>query len=209
MMLDRCNMKKEPEDAVSAVIGVMLMLSVVVILAVVVSMYAGNLASLGDRTPQTTMDCSITRGTTVADGVFEILVSSVSVPVRSSDLEIVTSWSTQNRTDITTTIYGGNTTTGKRDVSENNTAHINMPYGIGPSILGTVETDVAKMGATQSFGVYALGPDMILRATTEEGMQALLGENWTHLVPGDPVRVKVVYVPTNGLLFDSTVVVSR
>lgn len=208
-MLDTCNMKKSRDSAVSAVIGVMLMLSVVVILAVVVSMYAGNLAVLGDRTPQATMDCSITLGKTNADGVFEILVSSVSVPVRSSDLEIVTSWSAQDTTDITRTIYGGNTTTGKRDASVNNTGSINMPYGIGPSISGTVETDVARMGAAQSFGVYALGPDMILRATTEEGMQALLGENWRHLVPGDTVRVKVVYVPTSGMLFDSTVVVSR
>jgi FlaG/FlaF family flagellin (archaellin) len=195
----------ETDDGVSAVIGVMLMLSVVVILAVVVSMYAGNLAVFKEQTPQVTLQCAISRGPTDIDAVFQMFVSSSSSVVKTSDVQIVTSWSALNSS--MQTIYGGNTTTGKPDGSQKNTPKLNMPYGIGPGVSGEVKTSVDDMTDNQSFGAYTLVPNTILRAATPDGMKAVLGEGWTDLSPGDKVRVKMIYLPTSGLLYDNVVVV--
>ncbi len=201
--------EKIPEEGVSAVIGVMLMLSVVVILAVVVSMYAGNLAGFTEKTPQVTLQGMISRGSSHddSDAVFEMVVSSSSEIVRTADLQLTTSWSTQDTSNVP--IHGGNTTTGRADGSQMNVGSLNMPYGIGPGIIGEVKTDPALMTKNQSFGVYTLSPNTILRATTANGMKAVLGENWTYLKPGDKVRVKLIYIPTGGLLYDTIVAVSR
>ena len=40
-----------------------------------------------------------------------------------------------------------------------------------------------------------------------DALDAILGEGWIHLQPGDTVDVTLIHVPTNGVLFSKTVTV--
>ena len=72
----------------------------------------------------------------------------------------------------------------------------------------------------QSFGAYNMsalsvpvgypkGTVNILNNISESAtaLDAILGEKWTHLKPGDTVDVTLIHVPTNGVLFSKTVTV--
>jgi archaeal type IV pilus assembly protein PilA len=88
-------MKQLNDKAVSPVVGVMLMLVVVIIIAAVVSGFAGGLMKGTQSAPQLTMDVHIANNGVYATSYFKAAVTSVSAPIKTHDLEIVTSWSSQ------------------------------------------------------------------------------------------------------------------
>ncbi|MDV0443139.1 hypothetical protein McpCs1_05070 [Methanocorpusculaceae archaeon Cs1] len=96
IMQRRTNTKKD--DAVSPVVGVMLMLVVTIIIAAVVSMYAGGLIGSAEKAPTLTMDVTIKNTGYYATSVFEAKVMSVSEPIATKDLKLVTSWKASNKT---------------------------------------------------------------------------------------------------------------
>ncbi|WP_292368071.1 type IV pilin N-terminal domain-containing protein [Methanoregula sp. UBA64] len=81
------------ESAVSPVVGVMLMLIVVIIIAAVVSGFAGGLMKGTQSAPQLVMDVKIANNGYYPTSYFKAEVTSVSAPIKTSDLKIVTSWS--------------------------------------------------------------------------------------------------------------------
>ena len=42
-------------------------------------------------------------------------------------------------------------------------------------------------------------------ATDMDAMQAILGQNWWHLRPGDIVKVKLVHIPSGKVIFEKDV----
>ena len=82
------------EEAVSPVIGVMLMLVVTIIIAAVVSAFAGGLIGNDDqKAPKLTMDAKIVNTGYWSSSYFKAEVTGVDEPIDTRDLKIMTSWS--------------------------------------------------------------------------------------------------------------------
>ncbi|MEN6609959.1 MAG: type IV pilin, partial [Methanoregulaceae archaeon] len=104
------------ERAISPVVGVMLMLVVVIIIAAAVSAYSGNLlAGIGKKAPTLSMDVKVVQTGDWHGSGFFATVTSVSEPIRTKDLRIVTSWTGKvqhvegSSAYTSTTVSDGNT----------------------------------------------------------------------------------------------------
>lgn len=84
-------LKRNYDEAVSPVVGVMLMLVVTIIIAAVVSGFAGGLINSQEATPSANFDVSLT------DDSISLKVQSISEDISSKDLVIVLSNATQTR----------------------------------------------------------------------------------------------------------------
>jgi len=100
-------MRKNGDDAVSPVVGVMLMLVVTIIIAAVVSGFAGGLiGGNNQKAPTLAMDVKISNSGSWVGSGFSATVTSVSDPIPTKDLKIVTSWTA---TSNGAPLVGGNT----------------------------------------------------------------------------------------------------
>jgi len=83
-------------SAVSPVVGVMLMLAVVIIIAAVVSGFAGGLIGQGSgqKAPTLSMDVQISNSGSWRASEISMDVTGVSEPIPTRDLKIITSWTT-------------------------------------------------------------------------------------------------------------------
>ncbi len=107
---EKMRYRKNCDTAVSPVVGVMLMLIVVIIIAAVVSGFAGNLVSGNkNKDPSLTLDLDIANSGHWSNSYFKGEVTSVSAPIDTKNLKIVTSWSKTFPNG--STIRGGATTT--------------------------------------------------------------------------------------------------
>jgi len=156
----------EKEHAVSPVVGVMLMLVVTIIIAAVVAGFSGGLiGKVDNKAPSLSMDAKIINMGSWAGSGFYATVNSVSVPIATRDLKIVTSWSATNRTDYVT-ILGGNTSlSGSTNVNvvgdPATTVNLVAPFGGGPGVngsetIGSVDIVVNFSSRWQQFGNYSL-----------------------------------------------------
>lgn len=165
-------LKRNHDEAVSPVVGVMLMLVVTIIIAAVVSGFAGGLASGNTQTvPNLAMDVKITNtGSWIGSG-FKTTVTGVSEAIPTSDLKLVTQWKTTYRLN-STVLRGGATTIGgvpnvdcwvgmkmnRRDV--NSTA----PFGSGSGVNGAVNPTCPFDKPAQQFGNYTFIPGTSMSA---------------------------------------------
>jgi len=154
-------MRKNGDDAVSPVVGVMLMLVVTIIIAAVVSGFAGGLiGGNNQKAPTLAMDVKISNSGSWVGSGFSATVTSVSDPIPTKDLKIVTSWTA---TSNGAPLVGGNTvyplsananytvpasggTGGLKDMT--------APFGSGPGVAGTFNPTAPS--AEQQFGNYTL-----------------------------------------------------
>ncbi|MDD1689955.1 MAG: type IV pilin N-terminal domain-containing protein [Methanoregula sp.] len=132
--------RKNGDEGVSPVIGVMLMLVVVIIIAAVVSGFAGGLVGGNNqKSPTLTMDVKISNtGSWIGSG-FTATVTSVSEPIASKNLKLVTSWKTTNR-DTGASLSGGNTSmphvnnVASPKIGSGELISSNAPYGSGAGV---------------------------------------------------------------------------
>ena len=229
--------RKNGDDAVSPVVGVMLMLVVTIIIAAVVSGFAGGLIGDAKKAPSLTMDVQIKNTGYYASSVFKADVLSVSEPIATKDIKLITSWTNSAGTK------GGAVVTGTANVFGWSGAGFptqgTAPWGYGQ---GVKKVNTGKPGETeQQFGNYILlggttmyaypagqsGGFMTGNGTTGygvvtssvyegfgaddttqvDGMQAVLGKNWETLKTGDIVNVKLVHVPSGMTMYKNNVVV--
>lgn len=228
------NMRKNTE-AVSPVVGVMLMLVVTIIIAAVVSAFAGGMVSNEQKAPTGTFECKIVNDGTWGGSGFNLQVLAVSEPIQTKDIKLTTSWKASDGTS------GGTTITGPA-VGEPNTHYkdgankYHSPLGFGAHVDGWKAS--GDYAVTQYYGNYTLlaGTTMhnspygwsaayggygVSAGTHYEytdgsayqftrdvdGVQAILGEEWYHLMPGDKVNVKLTHIPTGTVLFEKDVAV--
>ncbi|WP_052418807.1 type IV pilin [Methanolacinia paynteri] len=178
-------MTMKNDQAVSPVVGVMLMLVVTIIIATVVSGFAGGLVAGGSqKSPDLAMDVKITNSGTWANSGFSAIVTGVSDPIQTSDLKIVTSWKKNGS-------IGGNISVGNVvNVNEPSivSAGLNVasiaPYGFG---MATVAGESAINGSSlrpnnapeRWFGNYSLAPGVSMSAQPFGGMNDGTGGNYT------------------------------
>ncbi|MEN6609797.1 MAG: type IV pilin N-terminal domain-containing protein [Methanoregulaceae archaeon] len=231
-----CSYGKSRDDGVSPVVGVMLMLVVTIIIAAVVSAYAGGLGKTTDTAPTGSFDVHISNDGTWGGSAFHADVLAVSDAIPTKDLKIVTAWKSANGTPGGATIIGPLTTPNTN--YEGGIKNYTSPLGFGPSIEGWESAGNYIVG--QHFGNYSLiaGSSMhnsaagystttggygvtpsaryqystgsYLLAPGEGGvdaMMAILGNNWYVLRPGDAVHVKFIHIPSGKVIFDKDITV--
>ena len=228
---------ERPEDAVSPVVGVMLLLVVTVIIAAVVATFASGLVSTQQAAPTVAADVEILSVDSFASGggagKFEMKIVAVSDDVPTKDLKLVTKYVVNSRDDPKEKVSGGNVTYGKvnntKYTTTTRTYEYASPIGFGPGVQGSAVTS-GQYDTNQQFGYYSLTEgtymqntgayqqvgdvyptkvDAVLGAMYDgtDALDAILGKEWTHLKPGDTVDVTLIHVPTNGVLFSKTVTV--
>ena len=207
--------RREGDDAVSPVVGVMLMLVVTIIIAAVVSAFAGGSVSGSQKAPSADVQITIMNGGDYSSSHFTMKILGVSDPIPTKSLKIMTSWTD---TSTGTVVAGGNTTyageanvyiPGEMSVFVGN---ITVPTGYGNGVnawanstyhppnaqwgnfvltSGTVTTD----GPATDYGVeggasanYQYSPSHI----GIDPMQAILGGQWNDLQQGDIVNVRII-----------------
>ena len=152
--------KNTGEDAVSPVVGVMLLLVVTVIIAAVVATFASGLVTTQQTVPTLAADVKIVSVDSFASsggaGKFEMNVVAVSEDIPTKDLKLVTKYSVNNRTtgELVTTGNGA-TVYGKVNNTKYNGYEYVAPLGFGPGVQGTAVIS-GKYGENQWFGNYAL-----------------------------------------------------
>ena len=196
-------MKCWNDTAVSPVIGVMLMLVVTIIIAAVVSGFAGGLVGDGSKNaPSLTMDVKISNtGTWVGSG-FSATVTGVSESIPTKDLKIVTSWKTKMKNNLGTAneelslVSNGTIITGG-DTSVGGVKNVNVveppsssafqsiaPYGFGFSTAGQAAISESSERpykiVERQFGSYTLTPGVSLSAKPYGSMQDGTGKGYTY-----------------------------
>ena len=210
--------KGKGEDAVSPVVGVMLMLFVTVIIAAVVSAFAGGFTSGGSQAaPTISLDVQvINTGSAYGSGFFAT-VTSVSAPVKTQNLRLITAWSTTNRTHTDQALNGGN----RSAYVSGSTVEV-PPLGYGPGITdgvtngdnfgnytlvagtGLVATpDLSYGNATQSVQPYQYPTPVV------DDISKVLGTNWQNLKEGDIVTVSLVDVSSGKIIYQKSIPVTE
>jgi len=155
---------KRGEEAVSPVVGVMLMLVVTIIIAAVVSALAGGLGTSTAKSPTLAMDVTIKNTGLAASSYILFDVQAVSDPIPTSDLKITTSWTAANGE------RGGNTTAAGLNYPNTLTGSATkyqyqspLGFGKGVTIVGTQQKTSAPYDAGQMFGNYTLTPGTTMK----------------------------------------------
>ncbi len=187
-------MKLSNNNAVSPVIGVMLMLIVTIIIAAVVSGFGGSLIGTTQKAPTLTMDVNIINMGSWTGSGFYANVRTVSQPIPTSNIKIVTSWTATN---------GGNPVSGGNTIVPNvvNTFYwvdpqhssfgqkaesdVFAPFGNGPGINGSTtfggeDTNANIFSKTdQMFGNYTLVPGTSMNAPAAgAATPKIIGGTW-------------------------------
>jgi archaeal type IV pilus assembly protein PilA len=230
-----CFYEKSRDDGVSPVVGVMLMLVVTIIIAAVVSAYAGGLAKTSNEPPSVAMDVTIKNSGEWRNSYIQFDVKSVSAPFSSGDLKIVTSWASANGT------AGGNTTMKGLNAPNTHTGSggtsYQSPLGYGSGVANwkttspfpreqqfgnyTLTTGTTMKATAYGYTSYGAGYGVVtpytytdkgsywITATDIDGMQAILGGNWYDLRAGDTVKVMVMHIPSGKMIFEKNVQVVK
>ncbi|MDD1729797.1 MAG: type IV pilin N-terminal domain-containing protein [Methanospirillum sp.] len=157
------------ESGVSPVIAVMLMLVVTIIIAAVVSGFAGSLANANSaKAPSLNLDVKISNSGSYMGSGFSAAVTGVSEPIRTKDLKLITQWKT------TSGVSGGNTSIGG---TNNFDCYVGMgtnaeyttsvaPYGFGQGVNSSYTQNPTKPYTVygQQFGNYTLIPGTTMSA---------------------------------------------
>ena len=250
-----CTQEKTRENAVSPVIGVMLMLVVTIIIAAVVSAYAGGLGSTQKKAPSISLESHVKNTGLWDSSYFDFKVLSVSEPIPSKDIRIVTTWKSAATGEkggsnisgwspsFTRTKGGlsvkGNVVYGSHSSSTKMVSHI--PYGFGPGVNASTTVSSYGPGGTfwpdQMFGNYTILGGTTLHnspcsnygktassptslpyeytgtdvgydpATDTDATQALFGDNWGKLRPGDVVNIRWVHLPSGKIIYNQDITV--
>ncbi|WP_421909982.1 type IV pilin N-terminal domain-containing protein [Methanolacinia petrolearia] len=153
------------EDAVSPVVGVMLMLVVTIIIAAVVSGFAGGLVDSTESAPSITMDVEIKNTGLFATSGFKATVLSVSEPIPTSDLRLTTRWTASDKSNTSETISrvaisdGSDNVFGWTAGRMLNVAAAPWGYGTGIEEVSTGNPN----NVDQQFGNYALSSGTVMK----------------------------------------------
>jgi FlaG/FlaF family flagellin (archaellin) len=199
------------QDAVSPVVGVMLMLVVTIIIAAVVSAFAGGLGGSQQKAPQASIEVQIktnadnTMGGTSTVMTFKDLSSE---PIPTKDLAIVTYYTNKNGT-----VYKNKqvATSDAVRLDSWNTKLTRVPF------LNDMRYGYYGNNTAVDFGNYTWNSGDLLSTGDTAGTAALLAINSTDqpytiadtagFGPGSVVDVKILHIPSGQYIFNKEVIV--
>jgi FlaG/FlaF family flagellin (archaellin) len=180
----------EPPDdaAVSPVVGIMLLLTITLILAAIISGMTGGLAQTQKKPPQLVFEASMVNNGTVSEGsFFDMQVISVSESIPTRDLKIQTEWKDTGSREHLTVITPGSANPG-------------VPLGSGPGVTGS-----------KDFGNYTLVAGTRLHANAShfsdgyKGMNATFSDSWINITEGTPLRIQFIHIPSGAIIADKEI----
>jgi archaeal type IV pilus assembly protein PilA len=149
------------ENAVSPVVGVMLMLVVTIIIAAVVSAFAGGLSTGSKAAPVASFECHISNSGSWGDSMFDIAVLSIDKAIPTKDIKLVTTWTNTSGYPVVTTISGPASTPNTyyncpSGVTDHTlcTGNYTSPLGFGPGVNRTIAA--GNYYTDQHWGNYSL-----------------------------------------------------
>lgn len=171
--------EEKKDSAVSPVVGIMLMITITLILAAIISGMTGGIAQKQEKPPQLLFEASAyINPDTEKNSYFDIRIVSVSQGIPTRDLKLITEWKgtgLPNRTVITPSdIY---------------------PLGYNPGGSGSFK-----------FGDYTLmaGTRLNANETDKDSMDATI-KNWTYIQDGTPIRIQFIHVPSGAVIADKEI----
>lgn len=201
------NRENVQEHGVSPVVGVMLMLVVTIIIAAVVSAFAGGLNSGTQKAPQASIDVKIKTGMDDTMGGTNTVMTFTELsgdPIPTKDLAIVTYYKNsagtifknkQTATSLATDLYGYGDTTRVPFIND-------MRYGYSGN------------NPAKDFGNYTWKTGDVLSTGSTAGTAQLLAIN-SSTIPytisdsdfgsGSIVDVKILHVPSGQYIFNKEV----
>ena len=221
---------KKGEEAVSPVVGVMLMLVVTIIIAAVVSAFAGSAVGGTQKAPSANVEIHVKNGGYSSTSYFSMKVLGVSDPIPTKNLKVITSWTTTDRT-TGKAVSGGNTTysgLGSASSQDDSTySSFSVPTGYGAGVNGwansTNHVPAAQWGnftltsgtatsdsPSSDYGNSTYSVSQYQYPTSHTGIdpiQAILGGQWYDLKAGDVVTVRVIDIPSGKEIADQQVTV--
>jgi len=184
--------KKNGEDGISPVIGVMLMLVVTIIVAAVVSGFAGGLVNGQQKSPTLSMDVKIWNTGSYMGSGFTAKVLGVSQPINTKDLKMVTTWTTTMKDPSSVDLSASQAALSKGTVfnggnaalpnsanvqcyqgmgTKTTTTWATAPFGIGTGFTSSNSNPMDPVGSSASgyqkaqwFGQYSLQQGTIIYA---------------------------------------------
>jgi len=222
-------MESKKDDAVSPVVGVMLMLVVTIIIAAIVSAFAGGLATGKEKAPQASFETHIKLTGGMSGGPSMIMKHLGGDPINTHNVKLLTSWANASG------IYHMHSTTAAQYVNEtevyynskNASSHYNLssmnthtssytynePYlvvaGTYPCS-GDPDTDTPLW-----FGNYVIQAGDVIKVDTNLAT-GTYGNQWTDkqvikdvslLTRNDVVNVKLIDLKSGSTIYDRDVAV--
>ncbi len=182
------------EDAVSPVIGVMLMIVVTVVIAAIVSSFAGGMGDTQKAAPAAAIQCSIVKES--ADNTVITLKHVSGDSLKTADLRFYVSYidSTgapfQKRTQGV--LVAGFTN------AQGNPVSAKVPY------LTDVKTGDVGDDAT-NYGNFIWNPGQIITTGNAAGFKAITGLDASSVKIGDSINIKIVDTTSQKAVFDRDV----
>lgn len=201
----RIEKNKRPDAAVSPVVGVMLMLVVCIIIAAVVSAFAGGLSTGAKETPQAAIDVKFMED----DGgmgpayvetkmVFEHLSGD---PIPTKDVNIITYFTLPNGTALKHT---------QTPISEGMDLYGYGTYTRVP-LINDMSLGYSGNNPAKDFGNFTWKTGDLLSSGSDVGTSAILGfdisDDDYDFGSGSVVDVKILHTPSGKFILDKEVVV--
>lgn len=191
-------------QAVSPVVGVMLMLVVTIIIAAVVSAFSGGLAGTQQKAPQASIDVRFMQddgGMGSAYMNWKMTFAHLSGDtIQTKDLNIITYYTLSNGSVVK------HTQTPISDATDlyGNSKLTRVPF-LNDQSLGR-----SGNNPSMDFGNYTWKTGDILSSGSDEGTSAILGFNITSdehdFRSGTVVDVKILHVPSGKFIYDNEVI---
>ena len=221
-------MNERKEDAVSPVVGVMLMLVVTIIIAAVVSGFAGGLASVKEKAPQAFFECRISENSMGGAYGYEFVLKHLSGdPINTHNLKLVTSWVDASGTfhvQDTVAPTWVNTPEEYRSTGETcnySVSSLNTNYDFGTNITyqepyKVIPADMPADGAgdeeTLWFGNYIMRAGDVAKSIMNIGpsnlrTDATIIADWEKLTGNEVITVKLIDLKSQTTIFSKDIVV--
>ena len=177
---------KRSDNAVSPVVGIMLMITITLILAAIIGGMTGGIAHSQKKPPQLIFEAEmVNSGISDDTSFFDIRVLSVSEGIPTKDLKLITEWRDDEIHRNITTPFA------KNALNKENT----YPLGYKPG-----------ENNPSDFGNYILlaGTRLNVNGSEKEAMNAVL-DDWDKISDGMPIKIQFVHVPSGAIVAEKEI----
>lgn len=175
------------DPAVSPVVGIMLMLTITLILAAIISGMTGGIAKTQQKPPQLVFEASMVNDSSIA--FLDIRIISVSEGIPTKDLKFQTEWSDQSGVHRSIVIPG----------QPNDLTHT-FPLGFGPGVNSSPD-----FGNFTILAGTRLNANTSLESSDKNPMISVLSDKWGSIAEGTPIRIQFIHIPSGAIIADKEI----
>ncbi|MCK9632668.1 MAG: type IV pilin [Methanoregula sp.] len=193
---------KQNECAVSPVIGVMLMIVVTIIIAAIVSAFAGDMSGGQTTTPVASIQCSIVKPD--AHNATLTMTHLSGDPINTRDMRIIVSYKDANGNPKQTRTSGSSVSILN---SDDETVSVKVPYLADPKV-GSLDSTGDELTAI-NYGKYVWNIGQVVTTGNAAGFTAIFGvdpsTDPSGVNIGDTFNIKLVDINSQKAIFEKDV----